>query len=241
MAVSIHKLQEYLDYSRNPSKPDADIGTHGRKALDQLFEALVAIDESPFNHKECRQQVRAAYGKAARILEESNVYVDRLSRAGLLLEAASRYLGEGLAGDPPELLKIIHRPLLPIDEILSSGRLPTFAELKPLVKAELLRNSLWIRVHPGPDTHRLALAACILNDAELFRKAVREDYLQDSYSYRGQKAGGMSEEDLGAEPTEALSAQRLADYVDQRLGELPKGDRSDVLAYLNEFRKLEIL
>jgi hypothetical protein len=130
------------------------------------------------------------------------------------MEAVSRYLGEGLEEDPPELLKLIHRPLLPFDDILSSGRLPTFAELKPLIDAEKVRNSLWIRIHPGPDTHRLALVACILKDAELFRKAVRDYYLQDASSYRSQKDGGISMEDLGTKPTEEISAQRLADCGD---------------------------
>jgi hypothetical protein len=129
--------------------------------------------------------------------------------------------------------------LLPLDDILSSGRLPKFAELEPLVKAELWRNSLWIRVHPGPDTPRLALAACLMNDADLYRKAVRQDHLQDASSCRGQKAGGMSEEDLGAKPSETISAGRLADYVERRLGELPEIARADALAHLDELRKLQ--
>jgi hypothetical protein len=239
--VNPEQLQEYLNYARNSRIPDADMSPQGRNALDRLFEALIAIDKGTFGPKECRKQVGEAYDAADRLLKKSNAYVDRLSRTGLLMEAAARYIGEGLAGDPSELLKTTHRPLLPLDEMLSSGRLPTFAELKPLVKAELWRNSLWVRVHPGPDTQRLALAACILNDTGLFRKAVRQDYLQDASSYGGQKNGGMSEADLGAKPSEAVSAQRLADYVEGRLGELPGIARADAPVNLAELRKLQFL
>ena len=229
------QLQEYLDYAGSMTVPDVHLDTSGLHAFDQLFDALGVVEKGSSDHGQCRKRVWDAYDEAVKIVKESKVHVDRFSRTGLLLEAASQYLGEGLEGDPSELLKIIHRPLLPLEDILSSGKVPTTAELMPLVEAELRRNSLWIQVHPGPDTHHLALAACFLNDAELFHKAVREDYLADSSSYRGQKNGGMSEEDLGPEPTESLSALRLTAYVEQNLDKLPAAIRSDALAHLNEF------
>lgn len=62
---------------------------------------------------------------------------------------------------------------------------------------------------PAPDFALVVVAAAVLDDHELWQRAISDDQWRDRYHYDLQRDAGMSNEDLVYKPTFATSLERL--------------------------------
>ncbi|NIO09810.1 MAG: hypothetical protein GTO40_18115 [Deltaproteobacteria bacterium] len=123
-----------------------------------------------------------------------------------------------------------------LDAWLARGDIPDADGLRMAVAEEIGRFK-GIYEGKSPDFVRLTVAAGLLGDAKLYSDVVSRETARDSFFYRKQKGYGMGEEDLGAYPSEAASAQRLRGQVEHYLQDKEKDLAAEVLARLDAFQR----